>query len=90
MIYINGKFLSKPMSGVIRFAQEVVKQFDKEEYKDKFIILTDKGVKGNFKFLKTQEIGMFHGNLFEQISLRNFMKIIRLKENNKWKSIFSD
>ena len=50
MIYINGKFLSKPMSGVIRFAQEVVKQFDKEEYKDKFIILTDKGVKGNFKF----------------------------------------
>ena len=74
MIYINGQFLSKPMSGVIRFAQEVVKQFDKEEYKDKFIILTDKGVKGNFKFLKTQEIGMFHGNLFEQISLRNFMR----------------
>ena len=34
MIYINGKFLSKPMSGVIRFAQEVVKQFDKEEYKN--------------------------------------------------------
>ena len=53
MIYINGKFLSKPMSGVIRFAQEVVKQFDKEEYKDKFIVLADKGVKGNFKFLKT-------------------------------------
>lgn len=76
MIYINGRFLTKKITGVVRYAYEVTKQFDKPDFVDKITILIPKNVKINFsyEYLKIKAIGSLKGNLWEQLSLSNFMK----------------
>ena len=76
MIYINGRFLTKSISGVVRYGIEVVKQFDTPNNQDKIAVLVPKNSKINisFEFIKIIPIGIFTGNLWEQISLFNFMK----------------
>lgn len=76
MIYINGRFLTKPMSGVVRYAYEVTKQFDKAENIDRIAVLVPKNcnISFSYQYLKMIPIGSLKGNLWEQISLSNFMK----------------
>lgn len=71
MIYINGKFLTQKITGVQRYAREIIKELDKLVNKDEIIILVPNGVNNdlnltNIKVLKT---GKLKGNLWEQISL---------------------
>lgn len=76
MIYINGRFLGKKMVGVVRYAAEVLKCFDKEENKDKIEILVAKNIPDKYfpKHLKVRKIGKLKGNLWEQISLPNYLR----------------
>jgi glycosyltransferase involved in cell wall biosynthesis len=77
-IYINGRFLTQPISGVQRYAIEVVKALDSLidegliDYK-KFTIylLTPKGTTNNiiFKNIIHCSIGRFQGHLWEQCDL---------------------
>lgn len=74
-IYINGRFLTKEITGVQRFAIEVVKQLDKMNLKEKIIILTPKNIKNKLelKNIEICTIGKLTGNLWEQISLPIFL-----------------
>lgn len=76
MIYINGRFLAKKMVGVTRYAAEVLKCLDKEENSDKIEILVAKNIPDTYfpKHLKVRRIGELKGNLWEQISLPNYLR----------------
>ena len=72
IIYINGRFLTQKITGVQRYAIEVVKQLDKIESNYDFVILAPKeGIIQNLelKNIKIINIGKFTSHLWEQISL---------------------
>lgn len=76
MLYINGRFISKTISGVSLFARQVIKTLDKKENKNKITILIPKNTKIDFEinFLEVKQIGKFKKEmLWEQISLVRFM-----------------
>lgn len=74
-LYINGRFLTQKITGVQRFAIEVVKQLDKMNLDEKIIILHPKGViqKLNLKNIELKQIGKMNGHIWEQIELPLFM-----------------
>ncbi len=74
-IYVNGRFLTKNITGVQRFAVEVLKQLDKMKLKDEIIVLAPKDIKIKLelKNIKIMQIGKFTGHLWEQISLPLFL-----------------
>lgn len=78
--YINGKFLSHRITGVERYAHEICKQIDviisEENLIDKFVILIPKGTKCELKLknIQIREIGILKDNLWEQISLPNYVR----------------
>lgn len=76
MIYINGRFLDKPISGVPLYGREILKHLDIVENRNKIVVLIPKKLRANFKinYLKVIEIGCFKGNLWEQFSLSRFMR----------------
>lgn len=76
MIYINGRFLDKPISGVPLYGREILKRLDTVENKDKIAVLIPKGLKTDLKInnLQVIEVGRFHDNLWEQVSLTRFMR----------------
>ncbi len=83
-IYINGRFLTQKITGVQRYAIEVVKQLDMIKSNYKFIILAPK--KEIIQHLKLENIqilnvGKFKGQAWEQISLPLYV----LKHNRKAK-----
>lgn len=86
IIYINGRFLTQDITGVQRYAIEVVKQLDKTNLDYKIIILTPKTetiTKLNLSNIAIKQIGNFKGHLWEQISLPIYI----LKNNRKAKLI---
>ncbi|MGG0307054.1 glycosyltransferase family 1 protein [Priestia megaterium] len=71
-IYINGRFLTQNITGVQRYAIEILKQLDKEESKAcKITVLVPKKSKINLKLknIKVKKIGLLSGHLWEQLSL---------------------
>lgn len=76
MIYINGRFLDKPISGVPLYGREILKRLDTANNKDKIAVLIPKGLKTDLKInnLQVIEVGHFHDNLWEQVSLTRFMR----------------
>lgn len=76
-ICINGKFLSQNLTGVQRYAVEIIKAIDnhlndtkiKEKYN--FIIIAPSNLKYDFKFknIKIRKVGLLKGTLWEQIEL---------------------
>ena len=71
--YINGRYLTKAVSGgVKRFSVELVKRLEKNEDYE-FVVLCPKDAEipenSNIKYKK---IGLFKGNLWEQISLSRY------------------
>lgn len=81
VVYINGRFLSRRMTGVDRFAIELLKALDQLINKQhesivgyEFYILLPKGTKVDisFRYIPMVEIGSFQGHLWEQISLPAF------------------
>ncbi len=83
MIYINGRFLTQKITGVQRYAIEVVKALDNMDLKEDVIILHPKNVlkKLELKNIKMCQIGKWTGHLWEQISLPLYI----LKHNRKAK-----
>jgi glycosyltransferase involved in cell wall biosynthesis len=82
-IAINGRFLTQPVTGVQRYAIEVVKaldclldkgEIDKTKYQ--FVILTPRHITNNLKLkhIPIKQIGKLTGHLWEQIELSFFVK----------------
>lgn len=81
-IYINGRFLTQNITGVQRYAIEIVKALDKylndnnlnDEYK--FEIVCPKNIKQklNLKNIEIKKIGKLKGHLWEQIELPLYVK----------------
>lgn len=77
IIYINGRFLSHSITGVQRYAFEIVRSLDEflSEYSSKiplnFILIAPKNIKHSIllKNIKYIEKGKTTGNLWEQIEL---------------------
>jgi glycosyltransferase involved in cell wall biosynthesis len=76
-IYINGRFLTQPVSGVQRYAREIVWAINAgleagtAVTNSRYILLVPAGVK-KFPLIKNieiREVGPFHGHLWEQTSL---------------------
>ncbi|MEW6016256.1 MAG: glycosyltransferase family 1 protein [Candidatus Zixiibacteriota bacterium] len=77
-IFINGRFLSQAITGVQRYAAEIVKGIDEIislddsiRRKFQFSILAPKGVgrELNLKNISLNEVGRRHGHLWEQLEL---------------------
>lgn len=81
-IYINGRFLTQNITGVQRYAVEIVKALDKylsdnklsDEYE--FEIVCPKNIKQKLilKNIKIKQIGKLKGHLWEQIELPLYVK----------------
>lgn len=71
-IIINGKFMSQTVTGVQRYAREILLELDKIVTKeDNIEIVVNAGAKDipEYKNISVKSIGKFTGNLWEQISL---------------------
>ncbi|MDF2792148.1 MAG: glycosyltransferase [Neobacillus sp.] len=75
-IYINGRFLTQSVTGVQRYAREVVLQLDRitnqKEYRNnEIVILTPKNCtqRMNLARIKIKSVGHFNGHLWEQLEL---------------------
>lgn len=81
-IYINGRFLTQNITGVQRYAIEIVKALDKYlsdnnlNNKYKFEIVCPKNIKQKIglKNIKIKQIGRLKGHLWEQIELPFYIK----------------
>lgn len=81
-IYINGRFLTQNITGVQRYAIEIVKALDKYlnehdlKNKYKFEIVCPKNIKQNLilKNIEINKIGNLKGHLWEQIELPLYVK----------------
>lgn len=81
-IYINGRFLTQNITGVQRYAIEIVKALDKYlndnklNDKYKFEIVCPKNIKQNLnlKNIEIKKIGNLKGHLWEQIELPLYVK----------------
>lgn len=81
-IYINGRFLTQNITGVQRYAIEIIKALDqylnnsslKKEYN--FEIICPKNIKQKLilKNIKIKQIGILKGHLWEQIELPLYVK----------------
>lgn len=86
IIYINGRFLTQDITGVQRYAIEVVKQLDKVESKYQFVILTPKTENMQnleLRNIKIVQTGKLSGHFWEQVSLPMYI----LRKNRKAKLI---
>ncbi len=80
-LYVNGRFLSQPRTGVQRYATELVRQWDQmlgdgdlEAGRDEIVVLTPPGAdeKHALENIRVQVVGRLGGNLWEQIDLPRF------------------
>lgn len=81
-IYINGRFLTQNITGVQRYAIEIVKALDKHLETDElnsryeFELVCPKNIKQKIKLnnIKIKQIGRLKGHLWEQIELPLYVK----------------
>ncbi len=78
-IYINGRFLGRPTTGVERFGQMIVASIDKlaaSQPSIDFTVLTPRhtDIRAKFKNIHIEECGIFSGHLWEQIELPWFSR----------------
>lgn len=82
-IYINGRFLTQSVTGVQRYALEVVKALDTllekgiiDGNRHDFCIITPQNIINEFhlKHIKVKKIGKLSGHLWEQIELPLYVK----------------
>jgi glycosyltransferase involved in cell wall biosynthesis len=81
-IYINGRFLTQPSTGVQRYAREIVAHFDSLLENNSFAhevcirCLVPRGTARNtsWKNITMEEVGVNRGNLWEQIDLPLHLK----------------
>jgi glycosyltransferase involved in cell wall biosynthesis len=70
-VYINGRFLGRPVTGVERFASEIVRQIDVSADAAPYIVLAPQGVERPawLKHLGFRNIGRRQGHAWEQTEL---------------------
>jgi len=70
-IYINGRFLIKNLTGIQRYAMEVLKSLDDIKSDEKIILLHPKNIihSVNLKNIEVIELPFLNDNLWEQITL---------------------
>ncbi len=70
-IFINGRFLTQPMSGVQRYARQIVRALDQRPgAADRYVLLTHPGADSlNLRNIPTRKIGRAGGHLWEQTAL---------------------
>jgi glycosyltransferase involved in cell wall biosynthesis len=82
-IFINARFLSRPLTGVERYATELIKALDNlidteqiDKMKYSFVLLTPKNIqsKVNLKHISIKKIGILTGHLWEQFELPFYAK----------------
>ena len=73
-IIINGRFLSQSITGVQRYARELINELDEIANPHEFIIAIPSDVKDipDYKNIDIIRIGRLHGTLWEQISFSLF------------------
>lgn len=78
MIYINGRFLTSPLTGINRFSYEMCKSL--QDIGVEFILLSpSKGILSEYKHdFRIEKIGQFSSHLWEQICVPLFLE----KTNN--------
>ncbi|MCH5203852.1 MAG: glycosyltransferase family 4 protein [Oscillospiraceae bacterium] len=72
IIVINGKFLSQNVTGVQRYAREILLELDKLSGDlPKIVLLTDKNARdvAQYRHIRVEKHGALCGNLWEQITL---------------------
>ena len=76
MIVINGRFLSQNVTGVQRFAYEIILELDKivEKNQIKLIAPQNQVINLKLKNIDIERKGKFRGQLWEQIELPLFLK----------------
>lgn len=80
MIYINGRFLTQKITGVQRYAVEIVKEIDKLNLDEEIVILHPKNITNHLELnnIKLRQIGNTVGHIWEQITLPFY-----IRKNNK-------
>lgn len=78
-IYINGRFLTQKITGVQRYAEEIIKAIDSQvidKVNYKWILLVPKNIIRNLKLenIEIKKIGYLKGHLWEQIELPFYSK----------------
>jgi glycosyltransferase involved in cell wall biosynthesis len=81
-IYINGRFLSQPLTGVQRYARELLNQFDllvktSDVFKNVGLYcLVPRGmeIKNPWQNITMEEIGINQGNFWEQLDLPLYLR----------------
>lgn len=75
-IYFNGRFLTQGLTGVQRYAAEILKELDntlsaRECRNNEYVLVVPKYIKYNLKLqtIKTKQVGILKGHLWEQIEL---------------------
>ncbi len=73
-LYINGNFLSQPITGVQRFGNEVLKELDSLAASDaiEIVVLTNNKAIPNphiYKNIRVKKIGITNGKIWEQLDL---------------------
>lgn len=77
MIIINGRFLTQGITGVQRFAHEIIRELDKIVKPGKYKILVPKNIiynKLKYKNIEIEVCGNFVGHLWEQLELPFYVK----------------
>lgn len=77
-IYINGRFLTQSITGVQRFAREIVKELDNQlEGMDlivEIILPKNSNLRESYKNISIRQVGNFKGHLWEQLDLPLYTK----------------
>ena len=78
-VYINGRFLSQPLTGIQRFGCEVMKALDKiSTYQSdiQFVLVSPQKIQQNLflENIEIKKIGVLSGQLWEQLELPLFVK----------------
>lgn len=80
-IYLNGRFLGQTLTGVQRYALEVIKAFDQlieeniisaQNYEFTLIVPSQVSTDLSFKHIQLKKVGLFNGQLWEQLTLPFF------------------
>jgi glycosyltransferase involved in cell wall biosynthesis len=73
-VIVNCRFLTQPVTGVQRFAEEITKRLS-EELPDVVLVAPDEDLRHeSLGGLPVQRVGKLHGHLWEQIELPRFVR----------------
>ena len=77
IIYINGRFLGEPVTGIQKYAMAMLQHMERLLKKEQIVILlmpNGTQCKEKFEHIKVQSCGHLQGNLWEQIELPFFSR----------------